>query len=81
MAEKSASRHRGLIEKNRYFRFNVEQGLQNIGLEEYKRQAEIEAVTISYLSSQMQKFKIRDCAQNLSAKAGRLEEASPCQLA
>jgi predicted acylesterase/phospholipase RssA len=67
-AEKFASRHRGLLDQKRYFRYNVEQGLQTVGLEEYGKQSNIEAATQSYTSSQAQKFKIRDCATNLAAK-------------
>lgn len=65
---KSLARHRGLLDKRRYFRFNVEQGLQSIGLEEYLKQPEIEAATQTYLINQMQKFSLRDCAQNLKTK-------------
>jgi len=73
-ATKSAARHRGLLDRKQYFRFNVEQGLQNVGLEEYQKQAEIETVTASYLSHQSQKFIVRDCAQNLRAKNCVFEE-------
>ena len=37
-----AERHRLLYESKRLFRFNVEQGLQGVGLEEYKKGALIE---------------------------------------
>ena len=67
-AAKSSARHRGLLDRKRYFRYNVEQGLQDVGLEEYRKQPEIEAATLTYLASQMQKFSLRDCAQNLRIK-------------
>jgi hypothetical protein len=57
-------------DKNRYFRFNVDQGLQQVGLAEYKEQGRIEAVTDEYLRHQAQKFRVRDCVQNLRQKQG-----------
>ncbi|KAI9654122.1 MAG: hypothetical protein M1829_000976 [Trizodia sp. TS-e1964] len=68
---KSASalaNHRHLLDQNRFFRYNVDQGLQNVGLEEYRRQPEIEAATQNYLINQTQKFSLRDCAQNIGSK-------------
>ena len=67
-AAKSAARHRGLLDKKRYFRYNVEQGLQAVGLEEYRKQPDIEAATHTYLADQTQKFSLRDCAKNLGIK-------------
>lgn len=52
----------------RYFRFNVDQGLQGVGLAEYKEQGRIETVTDEYLQHQTQKFQVRDCIQNLHQK-------------
>ncbi|RDW88211.1 hypothetical protein BP6252_00243 [Coleophoma cylindrospora] len=37
------------FDDNRYFRFNVDQGLQDIGLEEYKKRRPMEAATDRYL--------------------------------
>ena len=56
------------FDEGRYFRFNVDQGLQNIGLDEYKSQGAIEAATGGYLTHTAQKFRMRDCVQNLSQK-------------
>lgn len=67
-ATTSAARHRGLLDKKRYFRYNVEQGLQTVGLEEYRKRSEIEAATKAYLADQAQKFSLRDCAKNLGIK-------------
>ena len=64
-AEKSLARHRGLLDKMRYFRYNVEQGLQDVGLEEYQKQAVIEAATEKYLINQQRKFSLRNCARSL----------------
>ena len=55
-------------DEKRYFRFNVEQGLQGIGLTEYKEQGTIESATESYFSHQAQKFRVRDCVLNLRQK-------------
>ena len=54
--------------EKRYFRLNVEQGLQGVGLAEYKEQGAIEAATENYLSHQAQKFCLRDCVLNLRQK-------------
>jgi predicted acylesterase/phospholipase RssA len=55
------------IEK-RYFRFNVDQGLQNVSIAEYKAQGRIEATTDEYLRHQAQRFRVRDCVENLQQK-------------
>lgn len=55
--------------QKRYFRFNVDQGLQNIGLDEYRKKGAIEvATTEGYITHLAQKFRVRDCTQNLSLK-------------
>ena len=58
------------LDDKRYFRFNVQQGLQNIGLDEFKeeKQGIMEAATEVYLKDQEQKFRLRDCIQNLKLK-------------
>ncbi|KAJ4366790.1 hypothetical protein N0V83_007315 [Neocucurbitaria cava] len=53
---------------NRYFRFNVDQGLQEVGLAEYREQGMIEAATDGYLRHQAQKSRMRDCVENLRQK-------------
>lgn len=55
-------------EKKRYFRFNVHQGLQGVGLEEHAKQGTIEAATYEYLGHTEQKSRVRDCVQNLKSK-------------
>ena len=55
-------------DENRYFRFNVNQGLQEVGLAEYKEQGRMEAATDEYLRHQAQKSRVRDCVQNLQQK-------------
>jgi predicted acylesterase/phospholipase RssA len=55
-------------DSKRYFRFNVEQGLQDVGLAEYQDQGRIEAATEGYLDHQTVEFRVRDCIQNLELK-------------
>ncbi|KAI1390156.1 uncharacterized protein F4822DRAFT_225814 [Hypoxylon trugodes] len=61
------------FDENRYFRFNVDQGLQEVRLTEYQEQGAIEAVTDGYLDHQTQKFRVRDCVQNLKSKHNKTE--------
>jgi hypothetical protein len=56
------------FDEKRYFRFNVEQGLQDIGLDEYKKKGAMEAATEGYLTHVAQKFRVRDCIQNMRLK-------------
>jgi predicted acylesterase/phospholipase RssA len=65
---KFIARWAGHFDKKRFFRFNVEQGLQNVGLAEYQEQGLIEAATYEYVTHQNQKFRVRDCVQNLRQK-------------
>lgn len=58
------------FDQKRYFRFNVEQGLQDIGLDEYKKKGAMEAATEGYLIHMAQKFRVRDCIRNMILKQG-----------
>ena len=49
-------------------RSSVDQGLQNIGLDDYKKKGAIEAAREGYITHLAQKFRVRDCIQNLSLK-------------
>lgn len=69
-AELFMQRHRRLYDDKRYFRFNVQNGLQGINLAEYKKGAEIVAATTSYLGSGQIISFTRDCALNLKQKRG-----------
>lgn len=62
------------LDNKRLFRFNVEQGLQGVGLAEFAEQGTIEAVTSEYLTHQSQKFQVRDCVSNLTQKQGEYSE-------
>lgn len=52
----------------RYFRFNVHQGLQDVGLAEFQQRGTIEAATEEYLDNQELRFRVRDCVLNLKQK-------------
>jgi predicted acylesterase/phospholipase RssA len=62
------ARHRKLHETNRYFRFNVQQGLQDVGLEEYKEMGLIDAATANYMDMQEIKSTTDKCVINLKQK-------------
>lgn len=55
-------------DEKRYFRFNVDQGLQNVGLDEWRQQGYMESVTERYLVNQAQRNRVRDCIANLRLK-------------
>lgn len=67
-AARFIARWRQHYDQRRYFRFNVDQGLQDVGLAEYKEKGTIEAATYAYLEHQAQSFQIRDCVGNLRSK-------------
>ena len=69
-AKKFNARWSKHFDEKRFFRFNVEQGLQNIGLDEFKNKWAIEAATDAYLAHPAQKFRLQDCVQNLVLKRG-----------
>ena len=56
------------FDDRRYFRFNVDQGLQDVGLEEYKMKGVIESATEAYLVHQAQKSQVGYCVGNLKLK-------------
>jgi hypothetical protein len=53
------------FDERRYFRFDVDQGLQDIGLDEYNKKGVIESATEGYLNHTARKFQVRYCVQNL----------------
>lgn len=75
-AEIFAKSHRGLLSQARYFRFNVDQGLQNVGLEEYRKEKEMVSATSLYMESQHMQSRTRDCSQALKDKECMLEDFS-----
>ena len=61
-------------DEKRYFRFNVEQGLQRVRLAEHQEEGSIEAATENYFNHQAQKFRVRDCVLNLREKQSVYDE-------
>ena len=66
--KKFIAKWRQHFDEKRYFRLNVEQGLQRVRLAEYQEEGTIEAATKYYLNHQAQKFRVRDCVLNLRQK-------------
>lgn len=54
-----------LDDEGRYYRFNVDRGLEDIGLEESKKMKEIAAATRHYVESQAVFKQVKACANNL----------------
>jgi predicted acylesterase/phospholipase RssA len=67
-AKRFIERWKWHYDQNRYFRLNVEQGLQDVGLAEYREQGRIETATHQYLDDQEQIFRVRNCVANLKLK-------------
>ncbi|THY56482.1 FabD/lysophospholipase-like protein [Aureobasidium pullulans] len=63
------------FDEKRYFRFNVEQGLQGVGLAEYEMEGAIQAASEAYLTHTGQKSRVRDCVGNLSLKQKETDES------
>ncbi|ORY10130.1 acyl transferase/acyl hydrolase/lysophospholipase [Clohesyomyces aquaticus] len=58
-------------DKNRYFRFNVHEGLEGIGLDEYQKKGLLKSATRAYLTHTTQRHRVRDCIHNLRLKQSR----------
>ncbi|KAJ5081108.1 Acyl transferase/acyl hydrolase/lysophospholipase [Penicillium angulare] len=71
------ARWRGQCEAHRCFRFNVEQGMENIHMTEYQKQGLIETVTHDYLHLPSQKSAVHYCMLNLVGKRGMLTTSFP----
>lgn len=67
-AELFAKSNRGLLFQQRYFRFNVEQGLQDVGLDEYKQEKTIASATDSYMDFLQVRKDMRSCSQAMKDK-------------
>ncbi|KAM0322096.1 hypothetical protein ACHAQA_009725 [Verticillium albo-atrum] len=61
-------------DRRRFFRFNVEQGLQDVGLAEHEKRGIIETATEQYMAETAQESRVRDCVQNLKEKQSRARE-------
>jgi hypothetical protein len=69
-AERFVARWKIHFDESRYFRFNVQHGLQSVKLPEYQEQGTIEAATFGYLTNQEQKSRMQACVANLIQKRG-----------
>lgn len=59
---------RAPLDNRRYFRFNVQHGLQDVGLEEYNMKGEIQSATEAYLEERANRLYVRDCIKALKDK-------------
>ncbi|KAK4039462.1 acyl transferase/acyl hydrolase/lysophospholipase [Parachaetomium inaequale] len=57
-----------LDDEGRYFRFNVDRGLEDVGLDESKKQKEIAAATGRYVESQVVLRQMKACKNNVAAR-------------
>lgn len=57
-----------LDDDGRYYRFNVSQGLEEVGLEESKKRKEIAAATRRYVGSQGVLKQMQACANNMAGR-------------
>ncbi|KAF4632557.1 hypothetical protein G7Y89_g5568 [Cudoniella acicularis] len=55
-------------DSGRYYRFNVERGLEDVGLEESKKRGEITAATQRYIGSQGVVTQMQACADDLAGR-------------
>ena len=75
-AESFARNHRGLFLQERYFRFNVMHGLDNVGLEEYEKENMIASATSDYMESQNMQKQTQLCSNALKDNECTLEDFS-----
>lgn len=57
-----------LDNEGRYYRFNVDSGLEEVGLEESKKKKEIAAATRRYVESQAVFKQMKACANSLTGR-------------
>ncbi|KAK5690052.1 hypothetical protein LTR97_012536 [Elasticomyces elasticus] len=62
------ARWRQELDEGRFFRFNVDQGLQRVRLADYQQEGLIDVATTTYLNHQVQLLRVRDCVKILVAK-------------
>jgi len=70
-AESFARENSDLIRSKKYFRLNVDRGLEGIGLERSDKASMIVAATRTYLESQATYESVLDCKNKLSSKYGQ----------
>ncbi|RSL50068.1 hypothetical protein CEP54_012104 [Fusarium duplospermum] len=67
-AHRFALEWQGLSDADRYFRFNVEQGLQDVELSEYRESGKIKTSTQLYLEGVGRERLVEKCVENLKTK-------------
>lgn len=67
-AEKFRRDKSSLDDEGRYYRFNVDRGLEQIGLEESKKKKEIAAATGRYIASQIVFKQMNACANAIARR-------------
>lgn len=73
-AEKFYREHNEMFVGYRAFRFNVDHGLEDVGLEEYLKGDEILTATSDYMEAQRHVNEVSMCAENLQEKECMLIE-------
>lgn len=69
LAEQFSREHRSLISQKKYFRFNVEKGLEDVGLEEHEKKSTIVAATRRHLELQHVFEQTQACATSIRTGA------------
>lgn len=69
--QKWLGRWRDAVEKGRAFRFNVDHGLEGVGLAEWKEGDLLESTAATYLGKRGTIGDVRACVENLRAKECR----------
>ncbi|KAH8653144.1 acyl transferase/acyl hydrolase/lysophospholipase [Tricladium varicosporioides] len=67
-ATEFAETNKGLLGNKRYFRYNVPNGLDDVGLEEYEKEDQISTVTVGYLNEEETIIKVTETISNLAVK-------------
>lgn len=75
-AETFQQEHASLDREGRYFRFNVDRGLENVGLQESAKKDIIASSTRNYLSTQTVQNNIKRCGELLGSRRGMLSFVS-----
>lgn len=70
-----AQEHTDMDDEARYFRFDVDRGLQDIGLEEYEKVGAMMAATGEYVTEDHVHKRLKLCAANLAEKESGLTYA------
>ncbi len=70
-AEDFVRHHPQLYNDSRYFRFNVNRGLEEVSLEDHSKQREIIAATRVYIQAEAVHKSMSCCAERLTKRTGR----------